>query len=217
VARVTVHYVNNPLRFTGAQRVTVDCVGTVAQAVAAAFPDLAADTLVYVFQGREVDGATAVRDGAHVVAAVRPRAFGIGAADIAYMVVTALVSAAVSYLIGYLLRPKEKKNKAASPAYNVNIEQNAARLGGTVPVALRARVGAARRGRRNRIAEFTSTTTNALSMLLCLGLGDFTVHDIRLGDARVSDFPSGSVTAYVIPPALPRPSVGQRRSVQRRL
>jgi hypothetical protein len=98
--------------------------------------------------------------------------------------ITAIVAAAVSYLIGYLMRPKQK-NKASSPAYAVNIEQNAARLAGTIPV-IYGRVTALPDIASQPYSEFIGNNER-VSMILCLGMGEFAINDVLIGEARASD------------------------------
>ena len=108
-----------------------------------------------------------MQDGDEIRVGYRPAGIEITWAVVAKIVITALVSAAVSYLVGYLMRPKQR-NKFSSPAYSVNIEQNAARLGGTVPV-IYGRVLALPDIASQPYSEFVNNNER-VSMILCLGM-----------------------------------------------
>lgn len=208
MGRVKLHYIDNPISYKGARRATVAATGTVADCVRHAFPDLQIDRLVFVRGFEHVDADALVSDGDHIVIAHKIGApiAAIGAAQIYGYIVQAIVFAAVSYLIGYLLKPKEKKNKQASPAYNVNLDQNAARLGQTMPV-IYGRVVAVPDIASQPYSEFIGHNER-VSMILCLGMGEYAINDIFVGESRVSDFPSGTVRTWIYPPAAHRKTLG---------
>lgn len=205
---VKLHYVDNPISYKGARRATVAASGTVADCVRLAFPDLQIDRLVFVRGFKRVDADALVTDGDHIVIAHRVQApvAAFAATEIGGWIVQALVFAAVSYLVGYLLRPKEKKNKQASPAYNVNLDQNAARLGQTMPV-IYGRVLAVPDIASQPYAEFLNHNER-VSMILSLGLGEYQINDIFVGESRIADFPSGTVRAWIYPPSAHRKTLG---------
>lgn len=208
MGRITFHYLDNPLSYKGARHESAPAVGTVEEGARQAFPDLDVSEWVFVRGGREVEACAAVADGDHFVCARRiagPVA-AITAAEVGRWVVQALVYAAVSYLISYLLRPKDRKNKAASPAYNVNLDQNAARLGGTLPV-IYGRVLAVPDIAAQPYSEFIDHNEE-VGIILCLGMGRYQINDIYVGESRMQDFPSGSVTAWVFGPDDHRQTLG---------
>jgi len=207
VGTVTVRYIADPLRMAGVRTEVVECVGTAIDCVRRAFPDLDLSADLVIVRGvHAIDPDALVSPGETLAVAFRPLdPTGFTYAAFWKIVVTALVSAAISYLVAYLTRPKQR-NKNASPAYSVNIEQNAARLGGTIPI-IYGRVMAMPDIAAQAYAEFASHNER-VSMLLCLGMGEFTIHDIYIGETRVSDFPSGNVTTFVFPPSAHRQTLG---------
>lgn len=206
--RVTVHFIANVLSFKGAERRVVDLgdVDTVGEAVRVAFPGLDFDRLVIVRRGKQVADDAPLDAFDHIVVAYRPAIVAVGGLTLTEQIIYAVVFAVVSYLIQYLLRPKDKKNKQASPAYNVSIDQNAARLAQTIPV-IYGRVIALPDIASQPYSEYLSQNERA-SMILCLGYGDYDVHDIFLGESRVTDFPTGSVSTWVIPPSVHKQTLG---------
>jgi len=205
VATVTVHFIGDTLHLTNVETRRVECSGCVRDAVALAFPELHPARMVYVRGVHEVQGDARVQDGDEIRVGYRPAGIEITWAVVAKIVITALVSAAVSYLVGYLMRPKQR-NKFSSPAYSVNIEQNAARLGGTVPV-IYGRVLALPDIASQPYSEFVNNNER-VSMILCLGMGEFIVSDIFVGESRISDYPAGSIAAYIYPPGAHQQKLG---------
>lgn len=176
---------------------------TAGDAVRATFPELADTPLTMERNGRTLYDIDVLEDGDTITIAARPEWVAAAGASIwtqaAAYVVNAFIYAAVSYLISYLMKPKGKKDKAASPAYSVAIDQNAARLGGTIPVQY-GRCLAMPDIAAQPYAEFVAHNEQ-LSMILCLGMGVYTIHDIYLGESRVTDFPPGTVTVWTFDPA----------------
>lgn len=177
---------------------------TALDAVRATFPELGDAPLLMQRNGRALYDDDVLAEGDVVYMAVRPEWFAAAAGagfwtQLGYHVLNAFVYAAVSYLISGLLAPKGKKNKQASPAYSVAIDQNAARLAGTIPVQY-GRCIAMPDVASQAYAEFVSHNER-VSMILCLGMGEYQIHDIFLGESRVLDFPPGNVTTWIFKPA----------------
>jgi hypothetical protein len=198
MATVTVHFFRDALHLTDVESRTVKCNGTVRDAVGQAFPELHPARMVYVVGTHPAHGDARVRDGDIIRVTYRPAGVDpLSWAAILTYVIGALVGAAVSYLVGYLMRPKQR-NKFSSPAYSVNIEQNAARLGGTVPV-IYGRVLALPDIASQPYSEFVSNNER-VSMILNLGMGEFIINDIFVGESRISDYPAGSIVATLLGP-----------------
>lgn len=208
MGRLTFHYLESPLSYKSGRHESVAALGTVADAARQAFPDLDPADLIFVRGGKSVDASAPVTDGDHIVCAHRINApvAAFAATEIGAYIIQALVYAAVSYLISYLLRPKDKKNKAASPAYNVNLDQNAARLGEIVPV-IYGRVMATPDIAAQPYSEFIDHNEE-VGLILCLGMGRYQINDIYIGESRLQDFPSGTVTAWVYGPEKHRQTLG---------
>lgn len=177
---------------------------TAQDAVRATFPDLGDVPVFMQRNGRALYGDDMVQEGDVIYLALRPEWFAAAAGagfwtQLGYHVLNAFIYAAVSYLISGLLRPKGKKDKQASPAYSVAIDQNAARLAGTIPVQY-GRCIAMPDIASQPYAEFVAHNER-VSMILCLGMGEYTINDIFLGESRVVDFPPGNVVTWIFKPS----------------
>lgn len=199
-----IHYTRDPFR-PGVYEVRPTMAGiTAGDAVRATFPELADHALTMQRNGRALYPDDVLQDGDTIWIAQRPEWFAAAAGagfwtQLGYAVLNAFIYAAVSYLITGLLKPKGKKDKQASPAYSVAIDQNAARLGGTIPVQY-GRCLAMPDIASQPYAEFIAHNER-VSMILCLGMGEYDIHDIYLGESRVLDFPPGNVVTWVFEPA----------------
>lgn len=198
-----IHYTRDPFK-PGVYEVRQCVAGIPAHdAVRATFPELADAPLIMQRNGRALYAEDVLEDGDIVWLAARPEWFAAPAAagfwtQLGYAVLNAFIYAAVSYLIQGLLKPKGKKDKSASPAYSVAIDQNAARLAGTIPVQY-GRCLAMPDIASQPYAEFLNHNER-VSMILCLGMGEYHINDIYLGESRVLDFPPGNVTTWIFGP-----------------
>lgn len=203
-----IHYTRDPFR-PGVYEVRPSIADiTALDAVRATFPELGDVPLTMQRNGRALYPDDILEEGDIVWVHTRPEAFGAAAvagagaagfwSTLGSVLLQAFVYAAVSYLVSYLMRPKGKKDKAASPAYSVSIDQNAARLGGIVPVQY-GRCLAMPDIASQAYAEFLAHNER-VSMILCLGMGEYDIHDIYLGESRVLDFPPGNVATWIFRP-----------------
>ena len=201
-----IHYTRDPFK-PGVYEVRQTVAGITAHdAVRATFPELADCALTMQRNGRALYPDDVLDDGDIVWLAQRPEWFGVAAAasggfwaQLGAVFVQAFIYAAVSYLISYLLKPKGKKDKQASPSYSVAIDQNAARLAGTIPVQY-GRCLAMPDIASQPYAEFVAHNER-VSMILCLGMGEYQINDIFLGESRVVDFPPGNVQTWIFKPS----------------
>lgn len=199
-----IHYSRNVFK-PGVYEVRQTVAGIPAgDAVRATFPELADTALTMQRNGRALYDGDLIEDGDTIWIAPRPEwvaaAAGAGFwSQVGAALVNAFIYAAVSYLVSYLLKPKGKKDKQASPAYSVAIDQNAARLGGTIPVQY-GRCHAMPDIASQPYAEYVAHNER-VSMILCLGMGEYQINDIFLGESRVLDFPPGNVTTWIFKPS----------------
>lgn len=201
-----IQYTRDPFR-PGVYEVRQTIAGITAHdAVRATFPELADLALTMQRNGRALYADDMIEDGDIVWIAQRPEWIAAAGAasggfwsSVGSYLLQAFIFAAVSYLIQSLLKPKGKKDKAASPAYSVAIDQNAARLGGTIPVQY-GRCLAMPDIAAQTYAEFVAHNER-VSMILCLGMGEYQIHDILLGESRVLDFPPGNVATWIFKPS----------------
>lgn len=196
-----IRYTRDPFR-AGVYEVRQTVAGITARdAVRSTFPELMDQPLTMQRNGRALYDDDLLEDGDAVWISIRPAAPAAFAAAwevIGPYVISALVSMAVSYLVSFLLKPKGKKDKQASPSYSVAIDQNAARLGGTIPVQY-GRCLAMPDIASQPYAEFINHNER-VSMILCLGMGEYQINDIFLGESRVLDFPPGNVVTWIFGP-----------------
>ena len=200
-----IHYTRDPFR-PGVYEVRQTVADICARdAVRSTFPELLDRPVTMQRNGRALYDDDVLRDGDTVWISIRPEWFApaAGAAasfwtSLGYAVLNTAIYTAVSYLVSYLLRPKGKKDKAASPSYSVAIDQNAARLGGTIPVQY-GRCLAMPDIASQGYAEFLQHNER-VSLILCLGMGEYQIHDIFLGESRVLDFPPGNVVTWIFGP-----------------
>jgi len=164
----------------------------------ATFPDFIDAPVIILRNSRRLDGDELLHAGDTIIVGVVPQA-GITAAMVVKWVVAALISAAVSYLVGALTKPKSRSSnaKAASPSYSIQLDQNAARLGEIIPVVY-GRVRLMPDIASQPYSEFINNNEHA-HMILCLGMGEFLIHDVYVGESRVQDYPTGSITYTVMP------------------
>ena len=118
------------------------------------------------------------------------------------LIATALISAAVSmalnFVINKLFGPKGTKPKdpvqssEASPSYSLNTPTNVARIGQPIPVAY---------GRNLIVPDLASTpykffsnNNEYIALMFCLGMGEYEVHEVLVGDTPVSTLAPGVVT-----------------------
>jgi hypothetical protein len=200
-----IHYTRDPFK-PGVYEVRPTVADITARdAVRSAFPELIDRAVSMQRNGRALYDDDVLHDGDTVWISIRPEWFApaAGAAagfwtQLGFHVLNAAIYAAAAYLVSYLLRPKGKKDKAASPSYSVAIDQNAARLAGTIPVQY-GRCLAMPDIASQPYAEFINHNER-VSMILCLGMGEYDIHDIFLGESRVLDFPPGNVVTWVFRP-----------------
>lgn len=199
-----IRYLQNPFG-TRVRRIDIAPGRPVLTTVRAALPELADAPLLILRNGRALAGDEIVAEGDIIMVTPRPEGIEITAAIVWKIVITALVSAAVSYLVGYLTRPK-KKDKSASPAYSIQIDQNAARPGEPVPV-IYGRVLATPDIATQPYTEFENHNEK-LSMILCLGMGQYQINGVFIGDSNAVDFPSGTVQWWAVPPSVHHQTLG---------
>lgn len=125
----------------------------------------------------------------------------ISPAFIVTAIVTAIVAAAINLAISYLFPPKTPAERdAANPVYSIGATNNAARLGGTIPVIYSGPEGVL------TTPDFASTpyiffsqsgdNMQYVDQLMSIGHGDFEpiqLSDIVFGDTPASDMPAGTV------------------------
>lgn len=124
-------------------------------------------------------------------------------------VVTAVVSAAVSIGLS-LLFPDPTVPSAvapggrgqASPAYNVRSRQNIARLGEPVPVVYGRVVMTPDLCATPYVQYEAGTRGMWIDQLMCLGQGDFDVHQILVGESEADRIEGGAAQWIVVPPAV---------------
>lgn len=168
-------------------------------AVRATFPEFLDAPVLILRNSRRLSGTELLEAGDTIVVGVAPEGAAFGAA-VLKAVIAALISAAVSYLVSALTKPKPRDSnaKSASPSYSIQLDQNAARLGDIVPVCYG----------RNRImpdiasqpySEFVNHNERAY-MILCMGMGEFHINDVYVGESRVRDLPQGNVVYWQLGP-----------------
>jgi len=133
--------------------------------------------------------------------------------SITTILVTALVTAAVSAAVSIglsLLFPKPTAPSAATPggsnpanpAYNVRSRQNIARLGEPVP-AIYGRVIATPDLCASPYAMYEAGTRGMwVDLLMCLGHGDFDVHQVFVGESEADQIEGGAARWIVVPPSV---------------
>ncbi len=116
------------------------------------------------------------------------------------ILVTALVTAAISYAINLIFAPKTPSfgdDADESPVYSLNPTRNSARLGQPISVSY-GRVSwppafaAAPYG-----FYFEGSNDQYIDELLCLGHGKFDIHEVYIGDTPLSALESGTVRYWV--------------------
>jgi Putative phage tail protein len=127
------------------------------------------------------------------------------------ILVTALVTAAVSAAVSIglsLLFPKPTAptaatpgaHNAASPAYDVRSRQNIARLGEPVP-AVYGRVIMTPDLCASPYAMYQAGTRGMwVDLLMCLGHGEFDIHQIFVGESEADRIEGGAARYIVVPP-----------------
>lgn len=168
---------------------------TAIDAVRATFPEHLDAPVLILRNSRRLSGTELLEAGDRIVVGVAPQGAAFGAA-VLKAVISALISAAVSYLVSALTKPKPRSTnaKSASPSYSIQLDQNAARLGDIVPVVYgRARIMPDIASQP--YSEFNNHNERAY-MILCVGMGEFEIHDVYVGESRVRDLPQGNVTYW---------------------
>jgi len=138
--------------------------------------------------------------------AVPPAGIEIGVIVIT-AIVTAVVSAAVSIGLS-LLFPDPQAPAAAtpgglgnpSPVYNVRSRQNLARLGEPVPVVY-GRVLMTPDLCAQPYHMFDGVRGMWVDLLMCLGQGEFDVHEVLIGETEMLSIEGGAAQYIVVPPA----------------
>jgi hypothetical protein len=204
-----IRYLPDPFKAHAYEQRTAPAGLPILDAIRATFPDLIDVPLIVIRNGIRAQGDEILDEGDVVTVASRPEA--IGWAAVAKYVVQALIAAAVSYLVGYLFKPKNKTDKGRSPAYSVDIQQNAARLGQTIPV-IYGRVKAMPDIAAQPYSEFLAHNER-ISMILCLGMGEYQINDIHIGESRVTDFPPGNIQTWIFKPADHKQRLGVIESI----
>lgn len=196
---VKVKFIADP--FKPSQAIERDCGhGLPAlDAVRATFPEYVDAPIIILRRNRRLMGDELLERGDQIIVGVVPQA-SITTAMVVKWIVQALVAAAVSYLVSALTKPKARSNnaKAASPSYSIQLDQNAARLGEIIPV-IYGRVRAMPDIASQPYSEFISHNENA-HMILCLGMGEFEIYDVYVGESKVSEYPPGNITYQVFGP-----------------
>lgn len=116
------------------------------------------------------------------------------------LLLQALVVAAVTYAINSIFFPKRKDGRNASPAYSITIDQNAPRIGEVIPV-IYGRVRALPDIASQPYAEYVTNSQQRVNMILCLGMGEYDIHQIYVGGTRISDYPANTIRTWVFPPS----------------
>jgi len=168
-------------------------------AVRATFPEHLDAAVIILRNARRLHGDEVLEAGDSIVVGIAPEGAAFGAA-VLKAVISALISAAVSYLVSALTKPKPRNSnaKSASPSYSIQLDQNAARLSDIVPV-IYGRVRAMPDIASQPYSEFNNHNERAY-MILCLGMGEFTINDVYVGESRVRDLPEGNVRYWQIGP-----------------
>lgn len=113
-----------------------------------------------------------------------------------------VASMALSTLATRLFGPKMPKafdTPEASPVYGTQAAQNAARLGAPVPVPY-GRVWLVPDYAAQPYSEFDGND-QFVSLLMCLGVGEYEVHGLRLGQTPIDTLAPGTVTWRTFSPA----------------
>lgn len=147
-----------------------------------------------------------VGDGDLVVVAIAPAADGfivaLGMLLINYVapaLIGAVVSSALTFAVNKLFGPKGSKpttpsatdSTGTSPTYTLGTPTNVARIGQPIPVAY---------GRNLIVPDLASSpykffadNNEYVALMFCLGMGEYEVHDILVGDTSISALPPGVV------------------------
>lgn len=98
-------------------------------------------------------------------------------------------------------------NNQPSPVYSVRGSQNTARLGECVPVPYGNVLHTPDLCSQPYIF-FTGNTEEYLSMLLCIGFGDFTIQQILIGDSDADTIDLNAAQWFIVPPSVHLQRVG---------
>jgi hypothetical protein len=134
--------------------------------------------------GRRCEDAEYVtKPGDEILIAFQPGTL----AEVGYAILQALVAAAISYVVGRIFgpsKPKSANTPSPSQVYGIAPSRNAARLGEPIPAAY-GNVILLPDYAAQPYVEFVDNEQR-LFALLCLGLGEFVVHEMLLGDSSAS-------------------------------
>lgn len=134
-----------------------------------------------------------------VVLGLHPGIFGLG--PIMAAVVTALIGAVVSVALNFVInkffgpkgtKPKDPVSSSEdSPSYSLNTPTNVARIGQPIPVAY---------GRNLIVPDLASTpykffsnNNEYIALMFCLGMGEYEVHEVLVGDTPVATLAPGVI------------------------
>lgn len=169
------------------------------------YPDGFGRPIIVYRNARRVELADldfALAPGDVVTILVNPGGPGFGAALVTALI-TSAITAAATLLIGAIFgkpsRPKAHDAPAADPIYTITGAQNAARVGEPIP-ALYGRM-ITTPDYASQPYTFFSGNNQFLDQILCLGWGQFILHDIRIGETPVSALEGNAVEFWLFGPA----------------
>jgi hypothetical protein len=152
--------------------------------------------------GAEIDPAGyVVQAHDEILAAMHPAGFEISAALIYQAIASAIIGAAIGFIMGKLFGPgKPKAGNTPSPSqvYGIAPTRNAARLGEPIPVAY---------GGLILVPDYASqpyttfsNNNQFFSAILCLGQGTHQVHEMLMGDSSAASLPADVASYQVFNP-----------------
>ena len=154
--------------------------------------------------GQEItETAYIVGERDEILAAMRPAFLGFSAAVIYQAIATAIISAAISFVLSKVFGPKKPSagnTPTPSQVYGIAPTRNSARLGELDPRRVREpHRGAGLRG----FASYTTFVNNEqfFSAILCIGEGYHEVQEMLMGDSSAAALPSDVASFTVFDPS----------------
>lgn len=112
---------------------------------------------------------------------------------------TAAITLALNLIFGKPSRPKAQDAPGPDPIYSISGSQNAARVGDPIPALYGRMISTP--DYASQPYTFFAENQQYLDQILCLGWGEFVIHDVRIGETPLSALEGDAVEWWQYGPA----------------
>jgi hypothetical protein len=204
----TVRIFFNPLNAASVEKFTLDPGTKLIDFLQKEYP-LGFDGMIRVFVGLDeldlTDLDYEIKDQEQVTMLVLPVGVEITAALLVKSLISAAIGLAISFVINFLFAPSAPKglgNDDESPVYSISATRNRARPNEPIGAYYGSVVYPPDYASAPSQFFFEGSNDQYVDQLMCLGVGEFNITDIFVGETPISALEPGSVRYWVYPPSL---------------